>query len=93
MNESQGSGLLDLFKNMTDEEKQALQRMGQTAAGLAQPMNEQVAPMQFGGGLLQMMPVPEMQYGVGMMGYQPSDNDGDKMENLMKIMKALGMGA
>lgn len=60
-----------------------------------QPMSQQVMPIQYGGGLLQMMPTPQMQTGQGIMGFQPPDVGGnvEKSAKLIKALQAmLGMG-
>ena len=53
-----------------------------------------MAPVQFGGGLLQMMPAPEMQMGQGMMGFQPVGG-GSSVEStaefIDKMRKMLGL--
>jgi hypothetical protein len=83
-------GLLDeLLKHLADKD-----RLGNAAKGLAgQQMNTQVMPVQMGGGLLQQLPVPQMQYGAGIMGYDSNQSREDKMSKIMQIMKAMGMGA
>jgi len=81
-------GLLDeLLKHLKDKD-----RLGNAAKGLAgQQMNAQVMPVQMGGGLLQQLPVPQMQYGAGIMGGSSGSQE-DKMARIMKMMKVLGMG-
>jgi len=83
-------GLLDeLLKHLADKD-----RLGNAAKGLAgQQMNTQVMPVQMVGGLLQQLPVPQMQYGAGIMGYDSNQSREDKMSKIMQIMKAMGMGA
>ena len=83
-------GLLnELLKHLADKD-----RLGNAAKGLAgQQMNTQVMPVQMGGGLLQQLPVPQMQYGAGIMGYDSNQSREDKMSKIMQIMKAMGMGA
>ena len=81
-------GLLDeLLKHLKDKD-----RFGNAAKGLAgQQMSTQVMPVQMGGGLLQQLPVPQMQYGAGIMGGSGGSQE-DKMARIMKMMQALGMG-
>lgn len=83
-------GLLDaLLKHIADKD-----RLGNAAKGLAgQQMNAQVMPVQMGGGLLQQLPIPQMQAGIGIMGYDSNQSQEDKMSKIMQIMKAMGMGA
>lgn len=83
------SGLLDeLLKHIADKD-----RLGNAAKGLAgQQMSAQVMPVQMGGGLLQQLPIPQMQYGAGVMGYDSNQSQEDKMSKIMQIMKAMGMG-
>jgi hypothetical protein len=85
-------GLLDeLLKHLADKD-----RLGNAAKGLAgQQMNAQVMPVQMGGGLLQQLPVPQMQYGAGIMGYEGSgENAVERTAKFIQAMKAaLGMGA
>mgnify|MGYP005988549877 FL=1 len=84
------AGLLDqILERLKDKE-----RLGNAAMGLAsQPTDTQVMPMHFGGGLLQMVPAPQMQYGVGITGSESGASREDKMEKMMQMMKLLGMGA
>jgi len=84
------SGLLDeLLNRLQDKE-----RLAGAATNLAgQQMSAQIMPVQIGGGLLQQLPVPEMQYGVGITGGQSGASREDKMAKLMQMMKLLGMGA
>lgn len=93
MNQSspQGSGFLDFFKNMTDEERQAFQRMGKAAANLAQPMNAPVGQIQRGGGLLQQLGgVPPMTYGSGMNATPAiDDDDATGIEKFMGLLERL----
>lgn len=83
------TGLLDeLLKHLADKD-----RLGNATKGLAgQQMNAQVMPVQMGGGLLQQLPIPQMQYGAGIMGGSGGSNE-DKMAKIMKMMQVLGMGA
>jgi hypothetical protein len=83
------TGLLDeLLKHLADKD-----RLGNAAKGLAgQQMNAQVMPVQMGGGLLQQLPIPQMQYGAGIMGGSEASRE-DKMAKIMKMMQVLGMGA
>ena len=92
--ENENIGLMQaIFSKMSEEDKAKLQKVGQAASGYnANPMSNQMAPVQFGGGLLQMLPAPQMQYGQGMMGYAPSGDKGDKAQAIMKLMKLMGMG-
>jgi hypothetical protein len=92
--ENEQLGLIEaIFSKMSDEDKAKLQKVGQAAAGYnANAMSAQMAPVQFGGGLLQMLPAPQMQYGQGMMGYAPSGDKGDKAQAIMKLMQLMGMG-
>ena len=89
------SGLAGLFKMMDEEDKKRFANLGQAASNFAmQPMGGQMAPVQFGGGLLQMMPAPEMQMGQGMMGFQPVGG-GSSVEStaefIDKMRKMLGL--
>ena len=92
--ENENIGLMQaIFSKMSDEDKAKLQKMGQAATNYnANAMSDQMAPVQFGGGLLQMLPAPQMQYGQGMMGYAPSGDKGDKAQAIMKLMQLMGMG-
>ena len=86
------TGLLDeLLKHLADKD-----RLGNAAKGLAgQQMNAQVMPVQMGGGLLQQLPIPQMQYGAGIMGYEGSgESSEERTAKFIQAMKtALGMGA
>ena len=93
--EKQG-GLAGLLAMLDDEQKARLKSLGQNAAGVAsQPMDQQVMPIQYGGGLLQMMPTPAMQYGQGMMGFAGTgESNTEKKAAMIKALKMmLGMGA
>jgi len=83
------TGLLDeLLKHIADKD-----RLGNAAKGLSgQQMNAQVMPVQMGGGLLQQLPVPQMQAGAGIMGGSSASQE-DKMAKIMQMMKLMGMGA
>jgi hypothetical protein len=91
--ENEQLGLMQaIFSKMSDEEKAKLQGMGQAAARYdAGAMSDQMAPVHLGGGLLQMLSAPQMQYGQGLMGYAPNKGSEDKMAKLMKMMKVMGM--
>jgi|11_taG_2_1085331.scaffolds.fasta_scaffold01307_12 hypothetical protein len=78
------AGLLDL----SEEDAKRLAGFGRAAMDYAQqPMDSQVMPIQRGGGLLQMMPVPAMQpgQGLGAINYTPDPS------NEMNIEKVLGL--
>jgi|14BtaG_2_1085337.scaffolds.fasta_scaffold05123_2 hypothetical protein len=67
-------------------------RLGKAAQGLSgQQMNTQLAPIQVGGGLLQMMPQPQMQYGQGTMGASGGVDYGmgDEKTGVEKLMGLL----
>jgi hypothetical protein len=85
-------GLLDeLLKHLADKD-----RLGNAAKGLAgQQMNAQVMPVQMGGGLLQQLPIPQMQAGTGIMGYQGSGEGAEerKAKFIQAMKQMLGMGA
>lgn len=93
--EKQG-GFAGLLALLDDEQKARLKSLGENAAGVAsQPIEQQVMPTQYGGGLLQMMPTPAMQYGQGMMGFAGNgESNMEKKAAMIKAMKMmLGMGA
>jgi len=78
----------ELLKHLADKD-----RLGNAAKGLSgQQMNTQVMPVQMGGGLLQQLPIPQMQYGAGIMGGSGGSQE-DKMAKIKKMMQVLGMGA
>jgi hypothetical protein len=90
--ENEQLGLMQaIFSKMSDKDKAKLQGMGQAAAGYnANAMSNQMAPVQFGGGLLQMLPAPQMQYGQGMMGnVRPQQGPVERDAEFVQAMKAL----
>jgi len=90
--ENENIGLMQaIFSKMSEEDKAKLQKMGQAAANYnANPMSDQMAPVQFGGGLLQMLPAPQMQYGQGMMGnVRPQQSPVERDAEFVQAMKAL----
>lgn len=85
-----------IFGMLDEEDRKRLANFGQAAAAYAQqPLQEQMVPMQFGGGLLQMIPAPQLQMGQGIMGYQPSPvNAGERDAAFIeKMRKLLGLPA
>ena len=91
--EKQKKFLDGILAKLSEEDTQ--RKLGQAAANFAsQGMGQPMMPVQYGGGLLQMMPTPTMQAGQGIMSINPDSGSTreEKMANMMSLLKMLGMG-